>query len=65
MADLITDPHLGRILEHFHRAGKPTAMIGHGPAAALSAQADSAGFLNSVRGAGQQAARDWITRVTK
>lgn len=60
MADLIIDPHLGRILEHFHQAGKPTAMICHGPAAALSAQADPGGFLNSVREAGQQAARGWI-----
>jgi len=38
MVDLHSDPNLGGILQHFHRNGKPTAMICHGPIAMLSAR---------------------------
>ena len=37
MQDLHADPALGRVLAHFHAAGKPTAALCHGPAALLSA----------------------------
>jgi len=37
MVDLYKDPNLGEVLIHFHNAGKPTAMICHGPVASLSA----------------------------
>lgn len=37
MQDLYADPALGRVLAHFHAAGKPTAALCHGPAALLSA----------------------------
>lgn len=36
LADLGDDPELGRILRHFHAAGKPTAAICHGPYGFLS-----------------------------
>lgn len=36
LADLGDNPELGRILWHFHNAGKPTAVICHGPFALLS-----------------------------
>jgi len=60
MADLMNDPHLGQILTHFHQHGKPTAMICHGPAAALSAQADSNGFLINAQAGRELPVRDWI-----
>lgn len=60
MVDLINDPYLGRILTHFHQQAKPTAMICHGPAAALSAQADSQGFLDNAKAGRELPARDWI-----
>ena len=60
MVDLIDDSHLGRILTHFHQRGKPTAMICHGPAAALSAQADPQGFHANAKAGRTLPARDWI-----
>ncbi|MDQ1829219.1 type 1 glutamine amidotransferase domain-containing protein [Massilia scottii] len=37
MQDLIRSAALGRLLTHFHQAGKTTALVCHGPAALLSA----------------------------
>ncbi|WP_371229522.1 type 1 glutamine amidotransferase domain-containing protein [Pseudomonas sp. QE6] len=37
MQDLISDPALGHLLHAFHAAGKPTALVCHGPIALLSA----------------------------
>ncbi|NHZ89860.1 type 1 glutamine amidotransferase domain-containing protein [Massilia sp. CCM 8733] len=37
MQDLIRSAALGRLLSHFHQAGKTTALVCHGPAALLSA----------------------------
>jgi putative intracellular protease/amidase len=39
MTDLTSDKDLGRILLHFHRRGKPTGSICHGPVAFLSTKA--------------------------
>ncbi|MFA5162425.1 MAG: type 1 glutamine amidotransferase domain-containing protein [Elusimicrobiales bacterium] len=36
MEDLARDKDMGRLLKLFHKAGKPTALICHGPAALLS-----------------------------
>jgi len=38
LVDLHSDADLGAILRHFHRHGKPTGMICHGPIAMLSAR---------------------------
>lgn len=43
LADLGADPELGRILAHFHREGKPTAVICHGPYGLLSTKATPEG----------------------
>ena len=40
MADLWNNPDLGRILPHFHKNGKPTIAICHGPAAFLPAMGE-------------------------
>lgn len=42
MEDLVKDAALGKILTHFHEAGKPTALICHGPVALLSARSTRA-----------------------
>lgn len=61
MQDLICDVQLGQILRHFHQHSKPTAMICHGPAAALSAQADPIGFVAAQKaGRTDVPAQDWI-----
>lgn len=44
MEDLVVDRELGQILRHFHSAGKPTALICHGPAVLLAAQDDPIAF---------------------
>ncbi|WP_372368661.1 type 1 glutamine amidotransferase domain-containing protein [Candidatus Uabimicrobium sp. HlEnr_7] len=38
MEDLCRDINVGRVLKHFHKYQKPTALICHGPIALLSAQ---------------------------
>lgn len=43
LADLGADAELGRVLGHFHRRGKPTAVICHGPYALLSTAATKEG----------------------
>ena len=60
MQDLVNDPHLGRILLHFHQAAKPTAMICHWPIATLAAQDDPAGFLLNARAGRALPPRNWI-----
>ncbi|MBX3171606.1 MAG: type 1 glutamine amidotransferase domain-containing protein [Candidatus Eremiobacteraeota bacterium] len=60
MADLLMDAQLGQILRHFHQHAKPTAMICHGPAAALSAQFDPIGFVAALKEGREVPAQDWI-----
>ena len=37
VVDLMQDPDAGEILRHFHAAGKPTALLCHGPIVSISA----------------------------
>jgi putative intracellular protease/amidase len=37
VVDLMQDPDMGAILRHFHEAGKPTALLCHGPIAVAAA----------------------------
>ena len=60
MQDLICDLELGQILKHFHQHSKPTAMICHGPAAALSAQADPIAFLANLKAGRAAEATEWM-----
>lgn len=48
MTDLMQDRQLGAILKDFHEKSKPTAMICHGPAAALSALPDPEGYRKAL-----------------
>jgi len=51
MNDLMVDPDLGRILRAAHEAGKPTALLGHGPIAAVATLPRAVEFKNAlVRG---------------
>ena len=45
MQDLISSPQLGKLLASFHQAGKPTALVCHGPAALLSAKSGTAKWI--------------------
>ncbi len=44
VVDLMQDPDLGEILRHFHAHKKPTAMLCHGPIAAVAALPAARGF---------------------
>jgi putative intracellular protease/amidase len=59
MVDLIQDRQLGQILHHFHDHAKPTALICHGPAALLSAQADPEIFVERMAKHDPTEASDW------
>lgn len=60
LIDLAKDPEVGTLLRHFHDNRKPTAAICHGPIALLAAQADPAGFEQSVIAGKADGAREWI-----
>jgi putative intracellular protease/amidase len=58
VVDLMQDPNVGTILRHFHNAGKPTALLCHGPIA-LVAALDAAPAFRAALVAGDSAkARD-------
>lgn len=48
MDDLLVNAELGKILTLFHKQGKPTALICHGPVALLSTLADAATFTKGM-----------------
>lgn len=54
MQDLVRSPAVGRLLNHFHAAGKPTALVCHGPAALVAAM-DQAGKFVGMLEAGKGA----------
>jgi putative intracellular protease/amidase len=61
--DLMQDSDLGEILRHFHKAGKPTALLCHGPIATLAALPEAKAYRAALI-AGEEAgaaalARDW------
>ena len=63
MTDLMQDKNLGTILQYFHETGKPTAMICHGPVAALAALPQAADFRQAMVAddinAAQRASKNW------
>lgn len=58
MIDLRKDKDVGRVLTYFHKTGKPTALICHGPIALLSTLSDPDKFAEALtRGDEPQAER--------
>lgn len=61
MQDLLHSAPLGRLLTSFHRQGKPTALVCHGPIALLSALAQPQAFTKPLEtGAKPGKAPAWI-----
>lgn len=64
VVDLMQDPDAGTILRHFHAAGKPTALLCHGPVAVAAALSDASAYRAAlVDGNDAKAAdlaKDWI-----
>lgn len=68
MVDLMVDPSLGKILADFHKKGKPTAMICHGPIAAISTMESPERFRKSLsegKDKDDVSDRDWIYKDYK
>jgi putative intracellular protease/amidase len=66
ITDLATNEELGEILRHAHATGKPTALICHGPIAALAAMPEADVFERAMiagdRTGAAMAGRDWPYR---
>ena len=64
MTDLMQSEDLGKMLRTFHEKGKPTAMICHGPVAALSALPNAAAYRKDLVDGdfakAQADSKDWI-----
>ena len=60
MQDLLTSPALGKVLAAFHRDGKPTALVCHGPIALLSAMPDAKGFTMKLAQGATPTQPKWI-----
>lgn len=60
LIDLANNPEVGEILAHFHRQGKPTAAICHGPIALLSAQDNPQAYRSALHRGEQQDANNWL-----
>lgn len=62
ITDLMQDADLGIVLRHFHTAGKPTALLCHGPIAVLAALENAPAFRAAlVAGAATaEQAQGWI-----
>lgn len=60
MQDLLTSPALGKVLAAFHKDGKPTALVCHGPIALLSAMPDAKGFSMKMAQGATPTQPKWI-----
>ena len=60
MEDLLINKDLGKLLRHFHRAKKPTALICHGPIALLSTLPKPVRFTQALAGGSSMRAHGWI-----
>ena len=59
MEDLWRQPALGKILGYFHKTGKPTALICHGPIALLSTMPNAAAVVKSVEDKSKAQPDNW------
>lgn len=59
MQDLVRSPQVGQLLAHFHAAGKPTALVCHGPAALVAAMRQPARFVGALESGGAAKAEQW------
>lgn len=63
MVDLMQDPYLGAMLEHFHTEAKPSAFLCHGPISIAASVRDAKGFRVALTednaAAATKASEDW------
>jgi putative intracellular protease/amidase len=59
MQDLVRSPQVGQLLAHFHAAGKPTALVCHGPAALVAAMHQPGKFVAALEAGAPAKAQQW------
>ncbi|MTW05226.1 type 1 glutamine amidotransferase domain-containing protein [Pseudoduganella ginsengisoli] len=59
MQDLVRSPQVGQLLAHFHAAGKPTALVCHGPAALVAAMNQPGKFVAALEAGAPAKAERW------
>lgn len=59
VVDLMQDAELGEILRHFHEAGKPTALLCHGPIATVAAMPHAREFRAALVAGDVEKAKEW------
>lgn len=59
VVDLMQDPDMGEILRHFHAAGKPTALLCHGPIAIVAAMSHAREFRAALIAGDAPKAVEW------
>jgi len=59
VVDLMQDSDMGEILRHFHAAGKPTALLCHGPIAVVSAMPHAREFRAALIAGDAAKAAEW------
>jgi len=60
MQDLVVSKELGKLLQAFHRSGKPTALVCHGPIALISTLPKATEFTASLAHTNKALAQEWI-----
>lgn len=60
MQDLSVSPEMGKLLKAFHQAGKPTALVCHGPIALISALPDATDYTRKLEQNSATKASGWI-----
>lgn len=60
MQDLAVSNALGKLLQAFHRSGKPTALVCHGPIALISTLPNATAFTNELTRSNTASAANWI-----
>lgn len=59
VVDLMQDPDMGEILRHFHERAKPTALLCHGPMAAVAAMPHAREFRSALIAGASDKAAEW------
>jgi len=59
VVDLMQDPGTGEILRYFHQHSKPTALLCHGPIAAISAMPHAREFRAALIAGDEKKAKEW------
>ena len=60
MQDLVVSKDLGKLLQAFHRSGKPTALVCHGPIALISTLPNATTFADELTRSNKAASANWI-----